>query len=429
MFGDLGRRLLFLLGGIALYRLGSCITLPYVNTQLAGGLTLFGEDSLLRLFTRFAGGSIDSASIFALGVSPYIGASIACQVMFSVFPYFVALKKEEGYAIIKKYTRYLSLIIAIIQSFSVVNTLYIAQTFNPSARFITTDSPMLFYICGCISLIASSFFLVWLGEQITEHGIGNGISVIISCDILSRLPKEIYYLYQSARSGMIPVSSAYIFFFLLLAIILLIVFVEQGQRQITLQYPRRQHGNKLYMANQTFLPLKINMAGVTAPIFAFNIMFFFNLLKQQVLSRIGIDLSNLKLPFILANLDRLILIGLIVAMSYLYTFSVVFNTQEIADNLQKPMAIIPGIRPGLDTEKYLNYVMQRLTLIGSIYIVFVSFLPELVSRYLLAGMPTKFIGTSLLIVVVVILEVVGKVQTQIISERYKSLLKKTVKII
>lgn len=425
MLGDIGRRFLFLLGSIIVYRIGASITLPFVNMKLAGGASLFGEDSLLRLFTRFAGGSIENASIFALGVSPYIGASIACQVLFSVFPYFVELKKEEGQAIVSRYTRYLSILISIIQSMSVVHTLYMAQTLTPTSKFITTDSRILFYICGCVSLVAASFFLIWLGEQITEYGLGNGVSVIITCDILSRLPKEIYAIYQSAVSGTITRSAALTFFLILILMIFFIIFIEQGQRQITLQYPQRQHGNKIYMANQTFLPLKINMSGVTPPIFAFNIMFFFNLIKQQIILRTGIDFSMLTLPFILSNFDRFLLIILIIAMSYLYTFAVVFNTEEIAQSLQKPMAIIPGIRPGVDTSKYLDYVMQRLTLVGSFYIIFISFLPEIISKYLLGGIQTRFIGTSLLIVVVVILEIIAKIQTQILSDRYKSLLKNT----
>ena len=391
-FGDLRRRLVFLLLALVVYRIGAHIPVPGIDpTQLQ---TLFKgqQGGILSLFNMFSGGALSRFTVFALGIMPYISASIIMQLMTYVVPTFEQLKKEgeSGRRKITQYTRYGTLGLALFQ---------------------------------VISLTAGTMFLMWLGEQITERGLGNGISILIFAGIAAGLPSAIGGLLELVRTGAMSILIAILIVALVLLVTYFVVFVERGQRKILVNYARRQVGNKVYGGQSSHLPLKLNMAGVIPPIFASSII----LLPATVVSWFSTgdamrwlkDIAGMLTPG--QPIYVLLYAGAIVFFCFFYT-ALVFNSRETADNLKKSGAFIPGIRPGDQTARYIDKILVRLTLAGAIYITFVCLLPEfLILKY---NVPFYFGGTSLLIIVVVTMDFMAQVQNYLMSQQYESLLKK-----
>jgi preprotein translocase subunit SecY len=415
---ELKLRLLFVLIGILVYRIGSHIPVPGLDPARLADLFNQQKSGILGLFNMFSGGALSRLTIFALGVMPYISASIIMQLFSSVSPKLEQLKKEgeSGKRKINQYTRYGTLGLSIFQALGIAKWL-------TSSGIVLIPGPY-FYFVATLTLATGTMFLMWLGEQMTERGIGNGISLIIFAGIISRFPSAIGQVMEQVRQGQMQVISM----FLLIALVLLVtgsvVFMERAQRRITVNYAKRQSGNKVYAAQSSYLPFKINMAGVIPPIFASAIIlfpttiaqFFGNSKGMHWLSDVGFALS------IGQPLHFLVYAIAIVFFCFFYT-ALVYNPKETADNLKKSGAFIPGIRPGANTASYIDLVMTRLTFFGAIYITVISLLPDI----LMFGMhvPFYFGGTSLLIVVVVLMDFIAQVQSHMLSHQYDSLLKKS----
>lgn len=414
---ELKRRLLFVLLGLIVYRIGSHIPVPGIDPQKLADLFNSQKGGILGLFNMFSGGALQRLTIFALGVMPYISSSIIIQLVTSVFPKFEQLKKEgeSGRRKINQYTRYGTLFLSFFQALGISKYLV-------SSGIVIMPS-VYFYFIATITLATGTMFLLWLGEQMTERGIGNGISLIIFAGIISRFPTAVAQVMGQVRQGQIQVISLFVLIALVVFVTGVVVFVERGQRRIAVNYARRQVGNKVYAAQSSHLPLKINMAGVIPPIFASSIILFPTTIAQWFGHGQGLDWLG-KLGMALSVGQPLYLISYaaaIVFFSFFYT-SLVFNPKETAENLKKSGAFIPGIRPGLNTASYIDLVMTRLTFFGAIYITVISLLPDL----LMFGwnMPFYFGGTSLLIVVVVLMDFMAQIQSHLLSHQYDSLLKK-----
>ena len=418
-YGDLRRRLVFLLLALVVYRIGAHIPVPGINPDQLAQLFQGQQGGILSLFNMFSGGALSRFTVFALGIMPYISASIIMQLMTYVVPTFEQLKKEgeAGRRKITQYTRYGALGLALFQSFS------IAVALESSAGLVIAPG-FGFRITAMVSLTAGSMFLMWLGEQITERGLGNGISILIFAGIAAGLPSAVGGLLELVRTGSMNVLVALFIVVVVVLVTYFVVFVERGQRKILVNYARRQVGNKVYGGQSSHLPLKLNMAGVIPPIFASSII----LLPATVVGWFGAGDSGWTWVKDIAGALRpgepiyvLLYAAAIVFFCFFYT-ALVFNSRETADNLKKSGAFIPGIRPGDQTARYIDKILVRLTLAGAVYITFVCLLPEfLILKY---NVPFYFGGTSLLIIVVVTMDFMAQVQNYMMSQQYESLLKK-----
>ncbi|AOF88069.1 preprotein translocase, SecY subunit [Hydrogenophaga sp. RAC07] len=417
-YGDLRRRLVFLLLALVVYRIGAHIPVPGIDPAQLEQLFKGQAGGILSLFNMFSGGSLSRFAVFALGIMPYISASIIMQLMTYVVPTFEQLKKEgeAGRRKITQYTRYGTLALAIFQSMG------IALALEGQAGLVI-DPGMGFRLTAVVSLVAGTMFLMWLGEQITERGLGNGISILIFAGIAAGLPSAVAGLLELVRTGAMNILVAIFIIALVVLVTYFVVFVERGQRKILVNYARRQVGNKVYGGQSSHLPLKLNMAGVIPPIFASSII----LLPTTVVSWVSTGDSTRWLRDIASALSpgQPIYVALYAAAIIFFCFfytALVFNSRETADNLKKSGAFIPGIRPGDQTARYIDKILLRLTLAGAVYITAVCLLPEfLILKY---NVPFYFGGTSLLIIVVVTMDFMAQVQNYMMSQQYDSLLKK-----
>jgi preprotein translocase subunit SecY len=417
-FGDLRRRLVFLLLALLVYRIGAHIPVPGINPDQLAQLFKGQEGGILSLFNVFSGGALSRFTVFALGIMPYISASIIMQLLAYVVPTFEQMKKEgeAGRRKITQYTRYGTVALALFQSFGISMAL-------ESSPGLVMAPGMGFRVTAVVTLVAGTMFLMWLGEQITERGLGNGISIIIFAGIAAGLPTAVGGLLELVRTGAMSILVAIFIVALVVMVTYLVVFIERGQRKILVNYARRQVGNKVYGGQSSHLPLKLNMAGVIPPIFASSII----LLPATVVSWFSSGESMRWLKDIAGGLTPgqpiyvLLFATAIIFFCFFYT-ALVFNSRETADNLKKSGAFIPGIRPGDQTAKYIDKILLRLTFAGAIYITFVCLLPEfLILKY---NVPFYFGGTSLLIIVVVTMDFMAQVQNYLMSQQYESLLKK-----
>ena len=419
---ELRQRLLFLVGALLVYRIGTFIPVPGVNPEALAILFDQNQGSILDMFNMFSGGALERASLFALGVMPYISASIIVQLMTAVIPHLEQLKKEgeQGRRKITQYTRYGTLVLATFQALGISMAL---QGQSAGGAALVTNAGPAFLFTATVSLVTGTMFLMWLGEQITERGIGNGISMIIFAGIVAGLPQAVGGTLELVRTGEMNALAVLALFALVIAVTAFVVFVERGQRRITVNYARRQQGRRVMQAQSTHLPLKLNMAGVIPPIFASSIILFPGTLGQWF----GSDERYRWLADITAKLSPgepvyvILYAAAIIFFCFFYT-ALVFNARETADNLKRSGAFIPGIRPGEQTAKYIDGVMTRLTAAGAIYITAVCLLPEfLIVSY---NVPFYFGGTSLLIVVVVVMDFMAQVQAHLMSHQYEGLMKK-----
>jgi len=417
-FGDLRRRLTFLLLALVVYRLGAHIPVPGIDPTALQQLFKGQQGGILSLFNMFSGGALSRFTVFALGIMPYISASIIMQLMSYVVPTLEALKKEgeSGRRKITQYTRYGTLGLALFQSLSIS----IALESSPG---LVIAPGFGFRMTAMISLTAGTMFLMWLGEQITERGLGNGISILIFGGIAAGLPNAIGGLLELVRTGAMSIVVALFIVLVVAGVTYVVVFVERGQRKILVNYAKRQVGNKVYGGQSSHLPLKLNMSGVIPPIFASSII----LLPATVVGWFATGESMRWLKDIAGLLSPgqpiyvLLYAAAIVFFCFFYT-ALVFNSRETADNLKKSGAFIPGIRPGDQTARHIDRILSRLTLGGAVYITLVCLLPEfLVLKY---NVPFYFGGTSLLIIVVVTMDFWAQVQSYVMSQQYESLLKK-----
>ena len=417
-YGDLRRRLMFLLLALVVYRVGAHIPVPGIDPNQLQQLFQGQQGGILSLFNMFSGGALSRFTVFALGIMPYISASIIMQLLGYVVPVFEQLKKEgeAGRRKITQYTRYGTLGLALFQSMG------IALALESSAGLVLAPG-MGFRVTAMVTLTAGTMFLMWLGEQITERGLGNGISILIFGGIAAGLPNAIGGLLELVRTGAMGIPVALLIVVLVGLVTYCVVFVERGQRKILVNYARRQVGNKVYGGQSSHLPLKLNMAGVIPPIFASSII----LLPATIANWFSAGESMHWLKDIASSLSPgqpvyvMLYASAIVFFCFFYT-ALVFNSRETADNLKKSGAFIPGIRPGDNTAKYIDKILLRLTLAGAVYITLVCLLPEfLILKY---NVPFYFGGTSLLSIVVVTMDFMAQVQNYLMSQQYDSLLKK-----
>jgi preprotein translocase subunit SecY len=417
-YGDLRRRLMFLLLALVVYRVGAHIPVPGIDPHQLQQLFKGQQGGILSLFNMFSGGALSRFTVFALGIMPYISASIIMQLMTYVVPTFEQLKKEgeAGRRKVTQYTRYGTLGLALFQS------LGIALALESSAGLVISPG-FGFRMTSVVTLTAGTMFLMWLGEQITERGLGNGISILIFGGIAAGLPSAIGGLLELVRTGSMSVIVALLVVVLVALVTYFVVFVERGQRKILVNYARRQVGNKVYGGQSSHLPLKLNMAGVIPPIFASSII----LMPATVAGWFSTGDSMHWLKDIASTMAPgqpvyvMLYAAAIIFFCFFYT-ALVFNSRETADNLKKSGAFIPGIRPGDQTAKYIDKILLRLTFAGALYITVVCLLPEfLILKY---NVPFYFGGTSLLIIVVVTMDFMAQVQNYLMSQQYESLLKK-----
>jgi len=419
---ELRQRILFVLGAIIVFRIGSFIPLPGIDPMVLETLAEQQKGTILDMFNMFSGGALKRLSLFALGIMPYISASIIMQLLSFTVPALEQLKKEgePGRHKITQYTRYGTVVLATFQAIGISTALQ-GQVVGGSPLVILQGMP--FIISSVTCLVTGTLFLMWLGEQVTERGVGNGISIIIFSGIVAGLPAAIGGSLELVRTGEMNTLSILFLFAMALAVTAFVVFVERGQRRITVNYAKRQQGRKMYAAQSTHLPLKLNMAGVIPPIFASSIILFPATAGQWFGSNEGMgwlkDISSSLSPG--QPLYILFYAMAIIFFCFFYT-AIVFNSKETADNLKKSGAFIPGIRPGEQTARYIDGVMTRLTMAGAIYITSVCLLPEFLILYW--NVPFYFGGTSLLIIVVVVMDFMAQVQSLMVSHQYDGLMKK-----
>ncbi|WP_425603261.1 preprotein translocase subunit SecY [Luteimonas endophytica] len=422
-FTELRQRLLFVLGALLVYRIGCYIPVPGVNPEAMLRLMEQQQGTIVDMFNMFSGGALERFSLFALNVIPYISASIVMQLMVQIVPSLKAIQKEgeSGRRKITQWSRIGAIPLAIFQSAGIAVAL---QGSGASNGIQVVYAPGIgFVLTAIVALTAGTMFLVWLGEQVTERGVGNGVSLIIFAGIVAGLPSAVFSTLEQARNGDISPIAVILIGVIVLAFIFFVVFVERGQRRITVNYARRQGGRNAYMNQTSFLPLKLNMAGVIPAIFASSIIMF----PATVSTWFGQAGSALWLQRAAQALSPgeplyiLLYGGLIAGFAFFYT-ALVFNSQETADNLKKSGALIPGIRPGKATADYVDGVLTRLTAAGALYLVIVCLLPEFMRAEL--GTSFYFGGTSLLIVVIVVMDFIAQIQAHLMSHQYESLLKK-----
>jgi len=420
---ELKSRILFVIGALVIYRMGTFLPVPGVNPAAMAALLKQNSGGLIDMFNMFSGGALGRYSIFALGVMPYITASIIMQILGHTVPSLREMKKEgeTGRRKITQYTRYFTIILAAVQSFSITSAL---QTFNAAGGMPVVPQPgFSFLFTATVSLTGGTMFLMWLGEQITDRGIGNGISLIIFSGIVVGLPGAVYSVFQLVSEGQLNALWALLLMVLALALTAFIVFVERGQRRITMQFARRG-GRMATQAQTSYLPLKVNMAGVIPVIFASSLVLFPGTIANFVGQKEGFGwLTDLSQQLSPGNTLYMIFFGfLIVFFAYFYT-ALTFNSDETADNLKRQSAVIPGIRPGKQTSSYLDGVLNRVTFWGSLYLLGVSLLPDIINQFV--TVPFALGGTGLLIVVVVAMDFMAQLQNHLVSQQYDSVLKKS----
>lgn len=418
---ELKHRLLFVLGAILVFRAGSFVPIPGIDASVLAELFAQQRGTIVEMFNMFSGGALARASVFALGIMPYISASIILQLLTVVHPTLAELKKEgeSGRRKISQYTRYATLVLATVQAVGIANGL-------PKLMPGLVHNPDLgFYFTAVVSLVTGTMFLMWLGEQVTERGIGNGISILIFTGIVAGLPKAIGQTIEQARQGELNPLLLLLILAIVFAVTFFVVFVERGQRRIVVNYAKRQQGRRMFAAQSTHLPLKVNMAGVIPPIFASSIILFpataaswfgqGDSLFAEILQRISLTLQPGQPLYVM------LYAAAIIFFCFFYT-ALVFNPRDTADNLKKSGAFIPGIRPGEQTARYIDKVMTRLTLAGAAYVTLVCLIPQ----FMIVSFNVQFYfgGTSLLIMVVVIMDFMAQVQTHLMSHQYDSVLKK-----
>lgn len=417
-FTELRQRLFFVVIALVIYRMGTHITLPGVDAGVMANLFAQHSEGFVGMMNMFSGGALERMSIFALGIMPYISASIIVQMLGHVYEPWKQLRKEgeTGRRKLTQYTRYLTVVLTIIQAVSITTNLPRLEAGlipNPGPSFVFTAS---------VSLLTGTMFLMWLGEQITERGVGNGISILIFAGIVAGLPNAVTNTLQMARDGQIANTTVILIFVVAVAVTAFVIFAERGQRRITVNYAKRQQGRRMYAAQSSHLPLKLNMAGVIPPIFASSIILF----PTTIAGMAGSQSSGLLRDIVgVLSPGQPIYIALYAAAIIFFCFfytALIFDPRETAENLKKNGALIPGIRPGEQTARYIDGVISRLTLMGAIYITAVCLLPEFLILYY--NVPFYFGGTSLLIIVVVIMDFVAQVQTHLMSHQYESLMKK-----
>jgi preprotein translocase subunit SecY len=421
-FGELRQRLIFLVLALLVFRLGAHIPVPGIDPDQLAQLFAEQKDGILGMFNLFSGGALSRFTVFALGIMPYISASIIMQLMTIVVPSMEALKKEgqAGQRKITQYTRYATVVLATFQAMGIS----VALQAQPG---LVVNPGLMFEINSVVTLVTGTMFLMWLGEQITERGLGNGISIIIFGGIVSGLPSAIGSLLELVRTGSMNILSALLIVVICIAVTYFVVFVERGQRRILVNYAKRQVGNKIYGGQSSYFPLKLNMAGVIPPIFASSIILFPATIAgwftsgepTNMFSRVIKDLAATLAPG--QPVYTILYAAAIIFFCFFYT-ALVFNSRDTADNLKKSGAFVPGIRPGDQTGRYIDKILVRLTLAGAIYMVLVCLLPEfLVLKY---NVPFYFGGTSLLIIVVVAMDFMAQVQSYVMQQQYGSLMKK-----
>jgi preprotein translocase subunit SecY len=414
---DLKKRLWFTLAALLVYRLGTYIPIPGINPTAFSDAFKGQASGILGMFNLFAGGAVERMAIFALNIMPYISASIIMQLMTSVVPTLEQLKKEgeQGRKQINQYTRYLTVVLASLQAYG------IAYGLQGSPGVVIEPGPF-FLISTVVTLVGGTMFLMWLGEQITARGVGNGTSLIIMSGIVAGLPTALAGLLELSRQGAISWPLVFGLLFLMLATVAGIVFMERAQRRLLIQYPKRQMGNRMFQGDASHLPLKLNSSGVIPPIFASSLLLL-PITVAQFAQGSGAEWLNV----VVASLGRgqplylAIYVALIVFFAFFYT-SIVFNPQETADNLRKYGGFLPGIRPGAKTAEYIDYVLTRITVVGAIYLAVVCVLPEVLISY--AAVPFYFGGTSLLIAVSVTMDTVAQIQSHLLAHQYEGLIKK-----
>jgi preprotein translocase subunit SecY len=415
---ELKKRIWFTLGALLVYRLGTYIPLPGIDPAQWEQIFRTQAGGILGMFNMFAGGGIQRMAIFALNIMPYISASIIIQLMTTVSPTLEALKKEgeSGRKTINQYTRYLTVFLAAVQAYGIAIGL-------EGAANVISDPGWFFRISTVITLTGGTMFLMWLGEQITSRGIGNGISLIIMAGIVAELPSAIAGTLELGRQGALSTGLILLVILMAVAVTAFIVFMERAQRRLLIQYPKRQVGNRMFEGQTSHLPLKLNTSGVIPPIFASSLLLLpttianFNAGQGPGwLSEITTQLSHGRPLFLI------LYVSLIVFFAFFYT-AIVFNPTETADNLKKHGGFIPGIRPGERTAEYIDYVLTRITVIGAIYLSIVCIIPEILISY--AAVPFYFGGTSLLIVVSVTMDTVAQVQGHLLAHQYEGLIKKS----
>ena len=423
-FTELRQRLLFVLGALIVYRIGCFIPVPGVNPDAMLAMMQAQGGGIVDMFNMFSGGALHRFSIFALNVMPYISASIVMQLGVHIFPSLKALQKEgeSGRRKITQYSRIGAVLLAVVQGGSIATALQ--NQVAPGGMPVVYAPGMGFVLTAVVALTAGTIFLMWLGEQVTERGIGNGVSLIIFAGIVAGLPGAVIQTVGAFRDGTLSFISLLVIAVVVLGFTFLVVFVERGQRRITVNYARRQGGRNAYMNQTSFLPLKLNMAGVIPPIFASSILAFPATLAMWSGQNSGATTWLQRISNALAPgepLHMIVFAAMIIGFAFFYT-ALVFNSQETAENLKKSGALIPGIRPGKATADYVDGVLTRLTAIGSLYLVAVCLLPEVMRTQL--GTSFYFGGTSLLIVVVVVMDFIAQIQAHLMSHQYESLLKK-----
>ncbi|HYI84969.1 MAG TPA: preprotein translocase subunit SecY [Acetobacteraceae bacterium] len=419
---ELKKRIWFTLGALLVYRIGTYVPVPGVDASVMAEMLRQHGGGILGMFDMFTGGALGRMTVFALNIMPYISASIIIQLMASAVPTLEALKKEgeSGRKKLNQYTRYLTVLIAVFQAYAIaVGLESIRGSFGPAVH-----DPGLFFRFSCVvTLVGGTMFLMWLGEQITARGIGNGISLIIFAGIVANLPSALVATLELGRTGALSTVFIILFLAMALGVITLVVFVERAQRRIPVQYPKRQVGNRMFGGENTHLPLKLNTSGVIPPIFASSL-----LLLPATVAGFSSDAGDGGWLSVISNalahgqpLYMVLYAALIAFFAFFYT-AIVFNPAETADNLKKYGGFIPGIRPGQNTAEYFDRVLTRLTAVGALYLCVVCLLPEiLISRY---GVPFYFGGTSLLIIVSVTMDTVAQVQSHLFAHQYEGLIRK-----
>ncbi len=419
---ELRSRLLFVLGALFVFRIGAHVPVPGIDPKALALMFEQQAGTILDMFNMFSGGALKRLSIFALGIMPYISASIIIQLMTSVVPKFEQLKKEgeSGKRKITQYTRYFTVVLATFQAIGVATAIQgqsaggLPVVFNPGMTFMFT---------AVVTLVSGTLFLMWLGEQVTERGIGNGISIIIFGGIVAGLPSAIGGTLELVRTGEMNAFMVIMLFLVAIAVTAFVIFVERAQRRITINYAKRQVGNKMTAGQSSFLPLKLNMAGVIPPIFASSIILFPSTIAGWFGNNEGMewlqDFSSMLSPG--QPIYVMLYAAAIIFFCFFYT-ALVFNSRDTSDNLKKSGAFIPGIRPGEQTTKYIDAVITKLTLLGAMYITAVCLLPEFLIVYW--NVPFYFGGTSLLIIVVVVMDFIAQMQSHLMSQQYEGLMKK-----
>lgn len=416
--GELWARLRFLLLALVIYRVGTHIPVPGIDPDRVAALFTQNQGTILGMFNMFSGGALERMSILALGIMPYISASIIMQLMASVTPSLEQLKKEgeAGRRKLTQLTRYGTVVLALVQG--------TGMAYGLAGQGLAYYTGFTFFLIAITSLVTGAVFLMWLGEQITERGVGNGISMLIFAGIVAGLPQALGQAFESARQGDLNIIALLLIAVLAVAIVYFVVFIERGQRRITVNYAQRQQGRRAYQQQSSHLPLKVNMAGVIPAIFASSILLFPSTLAAMFGQGAGApdwlqDVSLFLGPG--QPLHVILFAGLIIFFCFFYT-ALTFNPKEVADNLKKGGAYLPGIRPGEQTAKYVDNVVTRLTMVGGIYIAGVCLLPQFLNVYF--NVPFYLGGTSLLIAVVVTMDFMSQVQSHLMSHQYDSVLKK-----